>query len=251
MNVIDAITKVKNNGLVRSYLIFYKGKISSNVFSWIVIALSILLFCTPSFAETGNIIIDNKDQGAEVPVTLLPADQYALVDWAKSVEHGLIKPADSISGIELEKSIHPKPFLIKSQRLVMTDVLFSHDVHAYWLNCKSCHPSPFPEKKGGTKDLKMLAIFNGEFCGKCHGKVAFRLKECYRCHLPRDEKKRFEAVALMDYKVKIYAEIGRCQGKVIFRLRECPQCHLPVQSKTISLFQQSVPIDLLRPERNK
>jgi c(7)-type cytochrome triheme protein len=64
----------------------------------------------------------------------------------------------------------------------MTDVLFSHRKHAVWNGCEVCHPEIFAP---GAQRYTMLEISAGEACGVCHGKVAFSLRECERCHLAR------------------------------------------------------------------
>ena len=60
-------------------------------------------------------------------------------------------------------------------------VLFPHDIHTAWLECSNCHPKIFAEKAGATP-VNMLAILQGEYCGRCHGAVSFPLTECNRCH---------------------------------------------------------------------
>lgn len=147
----------------------------------IVLAVSMLIFCPPSFAE---------EESSPIPLELLPRDQYDLVDWAKSVKDNIISPIGTLDGSDEVKRDEPGPLIIKSKMKVMTNVLFPHDVHTYWLDCKNCHPSIFAEKHEGTKDLSMMAIFQGKFCGRCHNKVAFRLRECYRCHMARNFKGR-------------------------------------------------------------
>ncbi|RME69400.1 MAG: hypothetical protein D6778_00550, partial [Nitrospirae bacterium] len=50
-----------------------------------------------------------------------------------------------------------------------------------WNGCELCHPDIFGVKKGATH-YSMQDIFNGKFCGACHGKVAFALYDCRLCH---------------------------------------------------------------------
>ncbi|MBE9504614.1 MAG: hypothetical protein IME96_10605 [Proteobacteria bacterium] len=185
----------------------------SIVFLTNMIAASLMFLSTISSAsETQkNISTQNDNEETAIPLTLLPRDNYKMVDWAKAVESDFISPIGSLSGEEPNLRSSPKPLIIKSKMEVLTDVIFSHDVHSYWLNCENCHPSIFPEKHGGTEDLSMKAIFKGEFCGKCHDKVAFRLKECYRCHLPRNAKKKEEEFSRVNLLGKIYAtkDVGK------------------------------------------
>ena len=120
-----------------------------------------------------------------VPLTLLPRDKYGLIDWAEGVRMKLISPISSLEG-SMEEKTYDTPVIIKSKMAVMTDVLFPHDVHAYWLSCKTCHPGIFVQTKGGNIDMTMWDILDGKYCGRCHDRVAFPLRECYRCHLDRN-----------------------------------------------------------------
>ena len=158
------------------------------------------------------------EEDTPVPLQILPGDNYG-VDWVKSVEQGMISPISSLDGKPVKKYKLPEPFIIKSKKKVMTDVLFSHDVHAYWLNCNACHPSIFPKKIGGTKDLSMKAIFKGKFCGKCHDVVAFRMKACYRCHLPFNKDKRKAALVAGKSKRKMYKNFALGEVKEAKNIR--------------------------------
>ncbi|MDH3972962.1 MAG: hypothetical protein OEV42_01665 [Deltaproteobacteria bacterium] len=74
-------------------------------------------------------------------------------------------------------------FILKPKVGLMADAYFPHNIHTYWLDCKNCHPSIFPIKDSQLVRVSMTEIFKGEFCGKCHGKVAFPVTDCGRCHL--------------------------------------------------------------------
>ncbi|HHS83474.1 MAG TPA: cytochrome C, partial [Gammaproteobacteria bacterium] len=56
-----------------------------------------------------------------------------------------------------------------------------HNAHTYWLGCENCHPAIFVMGKGKNK-MSMVEISEGKWCGRCHGKVAFPLTDCSRCH---------------------------------------------------------------------
>jgi c(7)-type cytochrome triheme protein len=71
---------------------------------------------------------------------------------------------------------------IESKATWMPDVLFSHKKHALWNGCEVCHPEIFPSTKRGTIKYSMFQIWDGQYCGVCHGKVAFPLRDCQRCH---------------------------------------------------------------------
>jgi c(7)-type cytochrome triheme protein len=107
-----------------------------------------------------------------------------LVNWEESETRGLIRPIDSLPG--------PSPrrpplkaqadFSIASRGSWMPDIIFSHKKHALWNGCEVCHPEVFPSVKKNTMKFSMFQIAEGEYCGLCHGSVAFPLEECQRCH---------------------------------------------------------------------
>ena len=110
----------------------------------------------------------------------------ALVDWEKAEAQGLIKPADSVPGLSVRRPpmAAQADFSITS-RGWMPDILFSHKKHALWNGCEVCHPDIFPSVKKGAVRYSMFQIFDGEYCGVCHGRVAFPLYDCEKCHVDR------------------------------------------------------------------
>ncbi|HEY5649026.1 MAG TPA: c(7)-type cytochrome triheme domain-containing protein, partial [Nitrospiria bacterium] len=113
----------------------------------------------------------------------LPKDRYGLIDWATAIKEEKIAPLDSLNpeakptpGMNLDIAV-----FTKSQ--FMPDVIFPHYVHTLWLNCNNCHPSIFPmNAKKANEMMTMPKIASGEFCGRCHNRVAFPLSDCLRCH---------------------------------------------------------------------
>ncbi len=103
------------------------------------------------------------------------------VDWEKAEASGRIKPLDYVEGVSIRRDslAMDREITIKSR---MTDVTFSHRKHAVWNGCEVCHPDIFPSNPGAAR-ATMLQIADGESCGACHGKVAFALGDCERCHL--------------------------------------------------------------------
>ncbi|MBF0133659.1 MAG: hypothetical protein HQL75_13870 [Magnetococcales bacterium] len=101
------------------------------------------------------------------------------VRWVKALRDGAINPRTNI--------VPETKIKILDMDLILGNtgdnafVLFPHRAHTEWLDCANCHPEPFKEKYG-TSGIKMGAILEGKFCGKCHGAVAFPLTECARCH---------------------------------------------------------------------
>lgn len=129
-----------------------------------------------------------------IPVTLLPRDKYGLIDWAAGVRSGIITPLPSLNSPKEEDDPINLNVFIKSKKKFMTDVRFPHNIHTYWLSCKNCHPGIFIDKAGGNPEMTMWDILKGEYCGRCHGKVAFPLTECYRCHMERTPQKKAEEI---------------------------------------------------------
>ncbi|MFQ5559963.1 MAG: c(7)-type cytochrome triheme domain-containing protein, partial [Nitrospinota bacterium] len=106
--------------------------------------------------------------------TGLPLDRYRRIDWLQTAREGLIFPLEDLLEEFFEDEFNKNE--------IDTDPVYHNSMHIYWLSCENCHPKFFPMERGGTKDMTMKAIFKGEFCGKCHGTVAFSLGYCMRCH---------------------------------------------------------------------
>jgi c(7)-type cytochrome triheme protein len=63
------------------------------------------------------------------------------------------------------------------------EVVFPHAPHTFWLRCESCHPG-ICQMRAGSTPITMGKIFEGEYCGRCHGKVAFPPQTgCLRCYV--------------------------------------------------------------------
>ena len=115
----------------------------------------------------------------------LPADSAGnKVDWIRALEDGYIKPRSSLHA--------DKPVRLLDTDILMNNtgslprVRFPHEVHTRWLDCGNCHEHIFRSKAGSTP-VTMGKILEGEYCGVCHGAVAFPLTECNRCHsVPQD-----------------------------------------------------------------
>lgn len=102
------------------------------------------------------------------------------VDWMRALEQRHIEPRAAIlPGTEV-RVLDLNITMPRTGEMPM--VLFPHRQHTEWLDCSNCHERIFPYKAGGTKGLNMFAVLQGEFCGQCHGAVAFPLTECRRCH---------------------------------------------------------------------
>ena len=71
--------------------------------------------------------------------------------------------------------------IVREVKGSMPDVVYPHQQHTEWLDCSNCHPAIFVPQKG-VNQISMAAILLGQKCGVCHGKVAFPVSECRRCH---------------------------------------------------------------------
>ena len=115
---------------------------------------------------------------------LLPKDDIDEVDWMAALREGIIKPRKAIDG-----AAEPPPLLFKFDFFLpgpdpSFDARFPHSVHTQWLTCESCHPAIFPMRH---TEIVMDDIFEGKYCGTCHGVVAFALDSCTRCHTAMEE----------------------------------------------------------------
>lgn len=111
----------------------------------------------------------------------MPKDEVGnRVRWVKALEQGLINPRTNILPDTKIRVLNLDILMPRTAEAPM--VLFPHKQHTEWLDCSNCHEKLFKYKAGTTKGLNMFAILQGEFCGRCHGAVAFPLTECKRCH---------------------------------------------------------------------
>ncbi len=109
---------------------------------------------------------------------------WNLIDWEKAEAAWLVRPIDFLEGVSLPRRAlkAQKDFSIASKSTWMPDIIFSHRKHITWNGCEVCHPEIFPSVKKGAVPYTMLEISAGRYCGVCHGRVAFPLNECERCH---------------------------------------------------------------------
>ncbi len=113
-----------------------------------------------------------------------PLDRRGQIDWVRAIQEGKIAPRKSKSGDEYEGGeimLEMDMDLILKQTDSMPNVRFPHLAHTQWLACSNCHPKIFiPQYEANP--ISMEKILKGEFCGRCHDKVAFSLWVCERCH---------------------------------------------------------------------
>ncbi len=138
----------------------------------------------PPVGEFDSYDRDNPDfsrlQHSDDALQGFPLDQNGKVDWARALREGVIQPREVLKG---DKTYLPLDLdVIMRNTKAMPWVKFPHKTHTEWLACSNCHPAIFAEK-AGTAKIKMENIFRGEFCGKCHDRVAFIThRACFRCH---------------------------------------------------------------------
>jgi c(7)-type cytochrome triheme protein len=108
-----------------------------------------------------------------------PLDRRGDVDWVKAMDLGVIKPLVDISGKSKMMTLDMDILFKNTDQ--MPWVKFQHLSHTTLMVCSSCHPAVFIQKKGAN-NLSMDSILAGEQCGVCHGRAAFALWTCERCH---------------------------------------------------------------------
>jgi len=102
------------------------------------------------------------------------------VDWVKSLNEQSFKPRSD----RKDASVAPMVMdmnIVREVKGSMPDVVYPHKAHTQILDCSNCHPSIFIPQKGANQ-INMASILLGQKCGVCHGKVAFPVSECRRCH---------------------------------------------------------------------
>jgi len=106
------------------------------------------------------------------------------IDWLAAQRRGQIKLKDTVPGVTRRRRPirHQGETVFAARDLQMPEIVFSHPKHAVWVGCELCHPAIFPVEPGADK-ISMQAIFEGRYCGVCHGKVSFPLDfDCRLCH---------------------------------------------------------------------
>lgn len=102
------------------------------------------------------------------------------IDWVKALQGGAIQPRVDVNDPNKTKQVMDLD-IIREVKGSMPDVVYPHKQHTEWLDCAQCHPKIFVPKKGANA-ISMAAILMGQYCGACHGKVAFPVSECTKCH---------------------------------------------------------------------
>ena len=112
----------------------------------------------------------------------LPKSKKGYTDWVEAINQGIIKPRAELVPDPDHRPMPPIDFKVRFDvKADIPDVVFPHLPHTQWLDCRNCHPGIFL-MKAGSNPISMAKILRGEFCGRCHGKVAFPISDCQRCH---------------------------------------------------------------------
>jgi len=102
------------------------------------------------------------------------------VDWVKSLTESKITPRFDRNDPNAKPMVMDMN-IVREVKGSMPDVVYPHKQHTEWLDCSNCHPAIFVPQKGANQ-ISMASILLGQACGVCHGKVAFPVSDCRRCH---------------------------------------------------------------------
>ncbi|MES2149406.1 MAG: c(7)-type cytochrome triheme domain-containing protein [Pseudomonadota bacterium] len=112
--------------------------------------------------------------------TLPKSNDGNRIDWVKALNENLINPRFDRNDPNATPMVMDLN-IVREVKGSMPDVVYPHKQHTQWLDCSNCHPAIFIPQKGANQ-ISMAAILMGQKCGVCHGKVAFPVSECRRCH---------------------------------------------------------------------
>ena len=125
--------------------------------------------------------ISEDEEDHPLAFDFLPKAKMGYVDWVVALQEGIIKPLDSLQA-ENPPGMPAIDFdVVFKVSGELPDVVYPHLPHTEWLDCRNCHPSIFL-MRAGSNPVSMEKILQGEFCGRCHGVVAFPISDCARCH---------------------------------------------------------------------
>ncbi|MBF0131315.1 MAG: hypothetical protein HQL75_01850 [Magnetococcales bacterium] len=162
--------------------------------AWLSLAIMIGVtgLARPGIAKDPNHLPGNKDgyhdpsnrslESLQKPAQALnsfPHDRLGEVNWVKTLDKNLISPRADLQGKTSMKVLDTEILMTNTKN--MPHIRFPHATHTRWLDCSNCHPKPFlPVAKGNA--ITMDSVLRGQFCGACHGRVAFSPFICERCH---------------------------------------------------------------------
>lgn len=106
-------------------------------------------------------------------------------DWVASLESKKFSPRWERTNALAEPMVMDLN-IVRVPKGSMPNVVFPHKQHTEVLECSNCHPAIFIPQKGANQ-ISMPLIMLGQKCGVCHGKVAFPVSECSKCHSQKKE----------------------------------------------------------------
>lgn len=128
-------------------------------------------------ANDGTMVLLPPQQGM---AGLPPSPAGNRVNWVEAINNKSINPRYDRNDPTAEPIVMDLN-IVREVKGSMPDVVYPHKQHTQWLDCSNCHPAIFIPQKGANQ-ISMAAILLGQKCGVCHGKVAFPVAECRRCH---------------------------------------------------------------------
>jgi c(7)-type cytochrome triheme protein len=113
----------------------------------------------------------------------LPKDATDNVDWVRALNEKLIEPRPGLDAKADDEPVLDLDVVLVPKGMEDFKVTYPHKLHTRLLACANCHTGIFQMQKGADP-ITMEKIFAGEYCGRCHGKVAFAVPTgCPRCHM--------------------------------------------------------------------
>ena len=135
----------------------------------------------PDFHDTANPVAPVLEKPNDA-LASLARDRKDAIDWMQILNSGIIVPRTSSKEKVMEEMDILDMDIIMTNTKAMPYVKFPHRSHTRWLACVNCHNEIFAPK-AGDNPVNMYKIFLGQYCGVCHGKVAFTpTNTCERCH---------------------------------------------------------------------
>ncbi|MFQ5588449.1 MAG: c(7)-type cytochrome triheme domain-containing protein [Nitrospiria bacterium] len=147
----------------------------------------------PEFIEE-NLPAEHTTRWEDI-APMLPKDVQGEIDWLKAMDMGIIKPRSGLAPATPDLEVFPLELEMATSGLPGFGAHFSHTAHTRLFTCEGCHTGIF-EMEQGANAVTMDRIYAGQYCGVCHGTVAFGIDAyCARCHTgmeanPPEEKGR-------------------------------------------------------------
>ena len=133
------------------------------------------------------LLVEMKEEAARTDwaarLELLPKTMDGTTDWVLALNEKLIEPKPGLDPETEDEPVVELDIEFVPKDLPDFKATFAHNTHTQWIACANCHPAIFQMEKGADP-ISMDKILAGEYCGRCHGKVAFDVDTgCARCHL--------------------------------------------------------------------